>query len=57
MRLSFFNVSNRATFSHIFGDELFQSTRQRLLKDRVVEMVLSLALEPEGRREYRLLPD
>ena len=55
--LSFFNVSNRATFSHIFGDELFQSTRQRLLKDRVVEIVLSLALEPEGRREYHLLPD
>jgi AcrR family transcriptional regulator len=54
--LSFFNVSNRSTFSHIFGAELFQSARQRVLKDRVVEMVLSLALEPERQREDKLLP-
>lgn len=42
--LSFFNVSNRATFSRIFGDELFGPDRQHLLKKHLVEMVVGLAL-------------
>ncbi len=41
--MSFFNVSNRATFSHIFGDELFGPRAQDALKANVVEMILSLA--------------
>src|SRR5690606_13932579 len=34
--LSFFNVSNRATFSHIFGDELFRAKGQRSLRAHLV---------------------
>jgi AcrR family transcriptional regulator len=41
--LSFFNVSNRATFSRIFGDRLFSADRQQLLKRHLVEMVVGLA--------------
>jgi AcrR family transcriptional regulator len=47
--MSFFNVSNRATFSHIFGDELFGPRAQDALKANVVEMILSLA----SRRQRR----
>jgi AcrR family transcriptional regulator len=45
--LSFFNVSNRATFSHIFGKELFTEKGQRSLRAHLVEMVVGLALKPE----------
>ncbi|RUX34447.1 TetR/AcrR family transcriptional regulator [Mesorhizobium sp. M2A.F.Ca.ET.042.01.1.1] len=50
--MSFFNVSNRATFSHIFGDTLFGADGQRSLKQHMVEMVVGLALKPDnhGRR-------
>lgn len=41
--MSFFNVSNRATFSHIFGDELLGPRAQDALKANVVQMILSLA--------------
>ena len=47
--MSFFNVSNRATFSHIFGDELFDPRAHDELKANVVEMILSLA----SRRQWR----
>ncbi len=47
--MSFFNVSNRATFSHIFGDELFGPRAQDALKANVVEMILSLV----SRRQRR----
>lgn len=47
--LSFFNVSNRATFSRIFGGSLFDAEGQKSLRDHMVEMVSSLALRPEHR--------
>ncbi len=42
--LSFFNVSNRATFSGIFGDELFSASGQSTLRQHVVDMVLRYVL-------------
>lgn len=42
--LSYFNVSNRATFSHIFGDALFGDEGQDTLRRHVGDMVLKLAL-------------
>ncbi|WP_138471357.1 TetR/AcrR family transcriptional regulator [Poseidonocella sp. HB161398] len=39
--LCFFNVSNRPTFSAMFGDALFRGDGQALLRDRAVEMVLA----------------
>ncbi len=42
--LSFFNVSNRATFSSIFGDELFSASGQSTLRQHVVDMVLRYVL-------------
>jgi AcrR family transcriptional regulator len=47
--MSFFNVSNRATFSRIFGDALFTPTGQQALRRHLVEMVAGLALKPEQR--------
>jgi AcrR family transcriptional regulator len=38
--LSFFNVSNRATFSALFGDILYTAPRQNQLRDHAVEMIL-----------------
>ncbi|MCB1337305.1 MAG: TetR family transcriptional regulator [Maritimibacter sp.] len=38
--LSFFNVSNRATFSALFGKALFGRERQEHLRDHSVEMIL-----------------
>jgi AcrR family transcriptional regulator len=40
--LSFFNVSNRATFSHIFGPSLFEVSGQETLKTHMIEMVLAM---------------
>ncbi len=37
--LSFFNVSNRYTFSMIFGDDLFSKSGQKSLREGVVELV------------------
>jgi AcrR family transcriptional regulator len=45
--LSFFNVSNRATFSGIFGNSLSRPSGQKALKTQVVEMVLRFVLKPE----------
>ncbi|MCB1383230.1 MAG: TetR family transcriptional regulator [Notoacmeibacter sp.] len=42
--LSFFNVSNRASFSLIFGDELFTGDGQALLRHQVSDAVLRLVL-------------
>jgi AcrR family transcriptional regulator len=47
--LSFFNVSNRATFSRIFGDALFDGKGQQSLKQHMVEMVVGLALKSDRR--------
>jgi hypothetical protein len=41
--LSFFNVSNRATFSLIFGDSLLKPEGQQALRQQVVDMVLRFA--------------
>ena len=46
---SFFNVSNRATFSRIFGNELFSGEGQNGLRKHLVEMVVALALKPDRR--------
>lgn len=45
--LSFFNVSNRATFSRIFGDRLYGSEGQETLRRHAAELVLRFALKPE----------
>ncbi|AZO01033.1 TetR/AcrR family transcriptional regulator [Mesorhizobium sp. M9A.F.Ca.ET.002.03.1.2] len=47
--MSFFNVSNSATFSRIFGTDLFRADGQEALKKQMVEMVVGLALKPERR--------
>jgi AcrR family transcriptional regulator len=47
--MSFFNVSNRATFSRIFGNALFAPKGQRALRRHLVEMVVGLALKPDQR--------
>lgn len=48
--LSFFNVSNRATFSGIFGDALYDARGQEMLKSHAAEMIVRfvLSLEPAG---------
>ncbi|OLP62597.1 TetR family transcriptional regulator [Xaviernesmea oryzae] len=45
--LSFFNVSNRATFTAIFGDGLFAGDGQEQLSRHVAEMVLRYVLTPD----------
>lgn len=45
--LSFFNVSNRPTFSALFGDALFAEEGQIALRDEVVRMVLASACLPK----------
>lgn len=41
---SFYNVSNRATFSTSFGEELYSPERQKQLKTCVIDMILSLVV-------------
>ena len=43
---SFFNVSNRATFSGIFGKSLSRPRGQKALKEQVVETILRFVLVP-----------
>lgn len=43
--LSFFNVSNRATFSHIFGDWLYRPESQETLRGHVVELILRFSVK------------
>jgi len=38
---SFYNVSNRATFSTSFGDALFTPERQAVLRERITDMILA----------------
>ena len=38
--LSFFNVSNRATFSALYGTAIFEPDAQDALRDQVVQMVI-----------------
>lgn len=45
--LSFFNVSNVATFSFIFGDGLFTEKGQQTLSHHVSDMVLRYVLSPD----------
>lgn len=46
--MSFYNVSNRATFSVGFGDALFADTGQVSLREHVIDMVLRAIMTPEG---------
>ena len=48
--LSFFNVSNSATFSLIFGGDLFTDAGQQKLSAHVAEMVLRYVLRPDHLR-------
>jgi hypothetical protein len=45
--LSFFNVSNVATFSFIFGDSLFTENGQEALSRHVADMVLRYVLRAD----------
>jgi hypothetical protein len=45
--LCFFNVSNRATFSKIFGRDLTSKRAVASLRERTVEMVVRNVLRPE----------
>ncbi|MFZ7091365.1 TetR family transcriptional regulator [Primorskyibacter sp. 2E233] len=42
--ISFYNVSNRHTFSTSFGKKLFSKAHQAVLKQRVVDMILTAAI-------------
>lgn len=44
--MCYFNVSNRFTFSRIFGDELFTEEGQSMLRDHVADMVVRFVLRP-----------
>jgi len=46
--LSFFNVSNRATFSHIFGQSLWSDSTHDILSRHVATMVLRYVAKPEA---------
>tara|TARA_R110002049_G_scaffold89088_2_gene224470 strand:- start:490 stop:1245 length:756 start_codon:yes stop_codon:yes gene_type:complete len=51
---SFYNVSNRATFSASFGDSLYSEPGQRRIRQRVVDMVLGavvIGYEPHQKSE------
>jgi acetyl esterase/lipase len=45
--LCYFNVSNRSTFSRIFGNELFTEQGQSMLRRHVGDMILRFVLRPE----------
>jgi len=45
--LCFFNVSNRATFSRIFGRDMGSAKVQSSLKKRVVDMVMRTVVRPD----------
>jgi AcrR family transcriptional regulator len=50
--LSYFNVSNRATFSKIFGGELFGAEGQARLKRHVGDCVIRLVLKSDRLPEF-----
>ena len=43
---SIFNVSNRATFSRIFGDDLYTERGQQMLRRQLGDMILGLVMKP-----------
>lgn len=45
--LSFFNVSNRPTFSALFGSALYSEAGQASLRDQAVEMILRYVQKPK----------
>lgn len=45
---SFFNVSNRPTFSAIFGGELFGEEAQKMVRQQTVEAILAVAALPSA---------
>ena len=44
--MCYFNVSNKATFSRIFGDELFTEEGQSILRRHVTDMIVRFVLRP-----------
>ncbi|MFV0385434.1 TetR/AcrR family transcriptional regulator [Paracoccus sp. (in: a-proteobacteria)] len=50
--MSFYNVSNRITFSVGFGPELFSDSGQLGLRDSVTNTILRAILSPMALREY-----
>ncbi|GKY86514.1 TetR/AcrR family transcriptional regulator [Sinisalibacter aestuarii] len=48
--LSFFNVSNKPTFSALFGKALYSRAGQTALRDHAVEMILRYVCDREGTR-------
>jgi AcrR family transcriptional regulator len=44
--MCYFNVSNRSTFSRIFGEELFTEEGQSMLRQHVGDMILRFVLRP-----------
>jgi len=45
--LCFFNVSNRATFSKLFGSDFAAKKRQESLRSNVIDMVMRYLVKPE----------
>lgn len=46
--LSFFNVSNKPTFSALFGGAIYSEAGQASLRDQAVEMILRYVQNPKG---------
>ena len=44
--LCFFNVSNRTSFSRVFGEELFDEKGQQMLRRQVGEMIVRFVMRP-----------
>lgn len=49
--LSFFNVSNKPTFSALFGPELFSRDGQAQLREEAVKMILAHVRNPEQKND------
>jgi AcrR family transcriptional regulator len=54
--LSYFNVSNRATFSKIFGSELFEPEGQARLKRHVGDSVVRFVVKSDRLKEFEGIP-
>ncbi|MGI9425920.1 MAG: hypothetical protein ACR2PA_22285 [Hyphomicrobiaceae bacterium] len=44
--LCFFNISNQATFSLIFGDQLHRARTRKNVRNSIVDMVIRFVIEP-----------
>lgn len=51
--LSFFNVSNRTSFSLLFGEEFYTEEGQAVLRDQAAESVLRLVSRSDSRRDLQ----